>query len=265
MKAQGNIILTTLSPVFLILFLCIAYIPNLEAVDKIAPQWLAMSIINTLTLFFLFFHRKNITSSLAVFFNTYLSYLYVFFIIWAALSYFYAINQTEVVVNITRQFNVMVMYFNMGILLSQIKGKIKFTVGITTIFLAIEVYAVLDQALEMINTSGNISGGALKGLTANRNITAFSIAVKIPFLFYFLYSAKKEQYKFFGSVLFTLSLISLSMIQSRASLLATFFAIIAFIIINIFMFFKVEKHKKYWVLHNYPIILVISKFGHRLI
>ena len=257
MKTQGNIILTTLSPVFLILFLCIAYIPNLEAVDKIAPQWLAMSIINTLTLFFLFFHRKNITNSLAVFFNTYLSYLYVFFIIWAALSYFYAINQTEVVVNITRQFNVMVMYFNMGILLSQIKGKIKFIVGITTIFLAIEVYAVLDQALEMINTSGNISGGALKGLTANRNITAFSIAVKIPFLFYFLYSAKKEQYKFFGSVLFTLSLISLSMIQSRASLLATFFAILAFIIINIFMFFKVEKHKKYWVLIAYTIVPVI--------
>ena len=186
MKAQGNIILTTLSPVFLILFLCIAYIPNLEAVDKIAPQWLAMSIINTLTLFFLFFHRKNITSSLAKFFNTYLSYLYVFFIIWAALSYFYAINQTEVIVNITRQFNVMVMYFNMGILLSQIKGKIKFTVGVIIICLAIEVYAVLDQALEMINTSGNISGGILKGLTANRNITAFSIAVKIPFLFYFL-------------------------------------------------------------------------------
>jgi len=257
MKAQGNIILTTLSPVILILFLCIAYIPNLEAVDKIAPQWLAMSIINTVTLFFIYIHRKYIIGHLAVFFNTYLSYLYVFFIIWAALSYFYAINQTEFIVNITRQFNVMVMYFNMGILLSQIKGKIKFTVGIITIFLAIEVYAVLDQALEMINTSGNISGGALKGLTANRNITAFSIAVKIPFLFYFLYSAKKEQYKFFGSILFALSLISLSMIQSRASLLATFFAISAFIILNIFMFFKVEKLKKYWVLIAYTIVPVI--------
>ncbi|MDC1057001.1 O-antigen ligase family protein [Flavobacteriaceae bacterium] len=257
MKAQGNIVLTTLSPVFLILFLCIAYIPNLEAVDKIAPQWLAMSIINTVTLFFIYFQRKNIIGHLAVFFNTYLSYLYVFFIIWAALSYFYAINQTEVIVNITRQFNVMIMYFNMGILLSQIKGRIKFTLGIVIFFLAIEVYAVLDQALEMINSSGIITGGALKGLTANRNITAFSIAVKIPFLLYFLYSAKKKQYKFFGSVLFALSLISLSMIQSRASLLATFFAISVFIILNIFMFFKVEKRKKYWVLIAYTIVPVI--------
>ena len=257
MKAQGNIILTTLSPVFLIILLCIAYVPNLDAVDKIAPQWLAMSIINLVILLFLYFHRKNIISHLTVFFNTFLSYLYIFFIIWAALSYFYAINQTEVIVNISRQFNVMVMYFNMGILLSQIKGKIKFIVSAITIFLAIEVYAVFDQALEMINTSGRISGGALKGLTANRNITAFSIAVKIPFLFYFLYSAKKEQYKFFGSVLFTLSLISLSMIQSRASLLATFFAIVAFTTVNIFMFFKVEKLKKYWVLIAYTIVPVI--------
>ena len=34
------------------LYLSIGFIPNLDAVDKIAPQWLAMSILNLLSLIF---------------------------------------------------------------------------------------------------------------------------------------------------------------------------------------------------------------------
>ena len=36
----------------------------------------------------------------------------------------------------------------------------------------------------MIITKGSISSGELKGVTANRNITAFSLAIKIPFLLF---------------------------------------------------------------------------------
>ena len=38
----------------------------------------------------------------------------------------------------------------------------------------------------MLNNSGVISAGALKGVTANRNITAFSLAIKLPFAYYLL-------------------------------------------------------------------------------
>ena len=40
---------------------------------------------------------------------------YIAFILWGALSYFYAINPTEVIVNISRQVNVLFMYISMGI------------------------------------------------------------------------------------------------------------------------------------------------------
>ena len=43
----------------------------------------------------------------------------------------------------------------------------------------------------MINTSGKIVGGQLKGVTANRNITAFSIAIKIPIMLYLIHGNKK--------------------------------------------------------------------------
>ena len=42
----------------------------------------------------------------------------------------------------------------------------------------------------MINTSGEIISGSLKGVTANRNIAAFSIALKIPFVLFLLTKAK---------------------------------------------------------------------------
>ena len=34
--------------VFLILFLSIGFIQNFEAIDKVAPQWLSMAILNFL-------------------------------------------------------------------------------------------------------------------------------------------------------------------------------------------------------------------------
>ena len=62
--------------------------------------------------------------------------------------------------------------------------------------LAIEVYAVLEQALEMYR-SGTINPVQLKGVTANRNITAFSIAIKIPYVIYLIIISEKNWIKAF--------------------------------------------------------------------
>ena len=42
------------SSLLIIIYLCFGFIPNLQAVDKIAPQWLVMSITNGVTLAFYF-------------------------------------------------------------------------------------------------------------------------------------------------------------------------------------------------------------------
>ena len=89
-----------------------------------------------------------------------------------------------------------------------------------TIILALETYFVFDQALDMINTSGEIISGSLKGVTANRNIAAFSIALKIPFVLFLLTKAKNLKIKVLGIIIITLAITALSTIQSRASYLA---------------------------------------------
>ena len=47
-KFQPNSIFTGM---LLITYLCIGFIPNLGAVDKIAPQWLTLSILNLISFF----------------------------------------------------------------------------------------------------------------------------------------------------------------------------------------------------------------------
>ena len=173
-------------PLMLILYLCIGFIPNWQAVDKIAPQWLVMSGLNLLSLLYIASNRKALAQAVSLNLKAYLSLTYMAFLIWAIFSFIYAINPTEVIVNISRQLNVFIMFISMAIFLFSFKGKLRFIPWVITIILAVEVYAVLDQALDMINSNGVISAGSLKGLTANRNITAFSLAIKIPFLLFLI-------------------------------------------------------------------------------
>ena len=144
------------------------------------------------------------------------------FVLWAALSYFYAINPTEVLVNIVRHFNTLFMFLHLGILLYNIKDKNRLLSLAIMAILSIEVYAVFEQALEMYR-AGESSLETLR-VTANRNITAFSIAIKIPYVLYLILRTSKLWIKISYAFLIMMSLFSLSMIQSsRASFVAAAF------------------------------------------
>ena len=46
MAKQNTSILNPIPFLLILAYLCIGFVPNLDAVDKIAPQWLTMGIIN---------------------------------------------------------------------------------------------------------------------------------------------------------------------------------------------------------------------------
>ena len=226
--------------VFLILFLSIGFIQNFEAIDKVAPQWLSMAILNFFCGIFIIRNQNVFDKRISAYFKSWITILYALFILWAGLSFFYAINPTEVVVNFTRQFNVFFMYSNMVILLSSIKNKIKFFGLVFTLILAVEVYFIFYQAIEMLNDFGAITSGRLKGVTANRNIAAFSIALKIPFVLGWIVKSNTRIRKILGLIIITLSITALSMIQSRASYIAVGLIVVMFPIVP-FFFFKNEN------------------------
>ena len=218
-----------LPSLFILAFLLVGFIPNLEAVDKIAPQWLYLSVLNFLCGIYLFVFRQKFKERFLAVFGSYTSIFYMGFVLWAALSYFYAINPTEVLVNIVRHFNTLFMFLHLGILLYNIKDKNRLLSLAIMAILSIEVYAVLEQVLEMYK-AGGINSGELKGVTANRNITAFSIAIKIPFVLYLIFKNSKLWVKLVYAFLIFLSLFSLSMIQSRAAFVAA--ALIAILLLT---------------------------------
>jgi O-antigen ligase/tetratricopeptide (TPR) repeat protein len=229
------------SPILIILYLSIGFIPNLEAVDKIAPQWLAMSGLNLASILLIFYHKKTISKTITTSLVSGISITYIGFIFWAAFSYFYAINPTEVIVNITRQVNVLIMMLCMGILLFKMKQKPVFISWALTLILSIEVYSVLNEALNMISNTGVISPGALKGVTANRNITAFSLAIKIPFILYLILKLQKLSFKLLLGGLIFLSFVCLTMIQSRASFIAIGLIFVNYTVSNIYLYLREER------------------------
>jgi len=151
-NTSQNINTSNFVPSFLLIaYLCLGFVPNWQAVDKIAPQWLLMSILNTLSILIILFNKNSYAQRITQTLSTYLSYTYIGFIVWAACSYFYAINPTEVLVNISRQVNVLMMYLVMGFFVYHLKSKRTFLSFIITVILSIEIYAVLNEALQMIN------------------------------------------------------------------------------------------------------------------
>jgi O-antigen ligase/Tfp pilus assembly protein PilF len=260
-NTSQNINTSNFVPSFLLIaYLCLGFVPNWQAVDKIAPQWLLMSILNTLSILFILFKRNSYAQRITKTLSTYLSYTYIGFIVWAACSYFYAINPTEVLVNISRQVNVLMMYLVMGFFVYHLKSKRTFLSFIITVILSVEIYAVLNEALQMFNTSGTILGNVLKGVAANRNITAFSIAIKIPFALFLIYKNSKLLYKWILSGIILLSFLCLSMIQSRASFLAVGLILVAFLSLCIFLFIK-DKNKNHLFQYGYLLLPFLLAIG----
>ena len=238
----------------LVLYLCIGFIPNWNAVDKIAPQWLIMSGLNLITLVYFFYNRNKFGSLLTLSLKSKLTLTYCAFIIWAIGSLLYAINPVEVFVNLARQINVFLMFFSMVILTYNLKNKLSFLPIVISLILVVEVFAVIEDAIELLNTTGRLKGGLLKGVTANRNITAFSIAIKIPFVLFLIHNNKRRLVKVFVFTLITLSLVCLSMIQSRASYLAVGVFIIFYIGFQIVVYLK--NTKKVSQLFNISYLLI---------
>ena len=78
---QNQINTSNFIPSILILaFLLVGFIPNLEAVDKIAPQWLYLSVLNLICGFFLFFKRKIFADRISKILSSKMAICYIAFV-----------------------------------------------------------------------------------------------------------------------------------------------------------------------------------------
>ena len=223
--------------ILLVLYIITGSLTNFKAIDILAPQWIYLGSVNILScLYFLFYNRLKVQLGLSRLLKSLFFYVYLFYFIWSGLSYFYAINPTETLLNIPRLGNTFFAIIFCFLLLNSIENKVLVISRIFIGFLCFELFAFYSDLLDQLN-SNLFNAINLKGVAGNKNITAASIAFKIPFVLYSIVTVNKRLLKFLLSSLLLLALFSISILYARSAILSSFIVFIIFLIYSLYQLY----------------------------
>lgn len=217
---------------YIIFLLSIGLIPNYGALDRIAPQWLCFSLINFLGISIVFSQKKYENDLKNILKFKPLIFLFIF-VFWGLLSYFYAINSEEVVVKFVRWINVPISIIVTSLFFKSFNfNPYKLISIFFSLYLLIELYfsySTYFQIIEISNYDFSLAN-LIKGSTANKNITAASILIKIPFVFFLIQNSKHLILKTTLSILAFSVFYLVFLLSARASIISTITILILLII-----------------------------------
>ena len=220
--------------ILLVLYIITGTLSNFGAIDILAPQWIYLGSVNLLSaLYFLFFSKNKLDTAFYPLFKTAFIYIYLFYVVWNALSYFYAINPVETAINLPRLFNVFSAIFFCYFLIYNLPNKFFFISRLFLIFLTAELLAFYNDFFTLFGTDA-YNTMSLKGFAGNKNITSASIAFKVPFLLYLLSTLKHRISRILVFVLLFGSILTISLIDARAAILSSIIVFILFILFQIY-------------------------------
>ena len=220
--------------IFLILYILTGSLSNFGAIDILAPQWIYLSTINISTcIYFLFFSKRCLDNGFTLILKTTFLHLYIFYFFWNVLSFFYAINPAETLINIPRLGNTFFAIVFCFFLLFNLPNKFYFISRLFLLFLTAELLAYYNDFVTVVSVEG-LNVIKIKGFAGNKNITAASIAFKIPFVLYLLHTSKNIIFRYYLIVLLIFSSLSVSLIEARAAILSSIIILILFVLFQIY-------------------------------
>ena len=218
--------LLTKRTLFILLFFSlylILWFPNFGSIDKMAPQWLYLSAVSfVLGLYHLL--NKSLTFNKGP-----IIYIYSFFLILCLLSFSYSNN---IIISIFDFSRIFIIFSLLHFFLS-----FNYNLNFKDLSLIISFFLLSEVIFSnIIFISSFISGQYLNyispnnfaGFGANKNVTAASICIKLPFLFYSAYTNKNL--RFISLFVLLLAFFAVVMISSRASFISLFFICIFFFV-----------------------------------
>ena len=249
---------------FFSLYCFTSLISNHGAIDKIGPQWLYLSIINLGGLLYLANNSEDLKISLSQALTNKPFILLSAFVLWGLLSYFYALNQVEVLVKFFRWINVVIALLICSTLAFQLKNALLITSILFSIILTAELYFSYSPYFQIVSLSEyNFTfANVLKGASANKNITAASILIKLPFVFYLIGKYKNTFVQFAGFIFIGSTTFMILLLSARASIISLIFIIAIIILFKAIQFFKTKEKEiiKSTILLLIPIFLSICIF-----
>ena len=219
----------------LVLYIITGSLSNFGAIDILAPQWIYLGSINILScLYFLFIAPKSLDTAYSPLFKSHFIYVYLFYILWNCLSYFYAINPVETLINLPRIINTFLAIFFGYFLIYNLPNKFFFISRLFLLFLMAELAAYYNDFSTVFSTQG-LKAMAIKGFAGNKNITAASIAFKLPFALYLLHSLKRPLYRFGLSIILFGGVLAVSLIEARAAILSSLLVLVLFLLFQFYL------------------------------
>lgn len=218
---------------FILLILSTELIQNFDAVDKIGPQWLYLSIV--VLLGFLSLNKINFNEIKNKTLLFYTSFIFI-----SLISISIASNKVESLVYISR---IILIYFCFIYFLIVIpKTRKSFILNALFFLYTIEGISIFSQFLQEYNF-GEFFGrnSSLIGVSANINIAGFSLALLTPFAIQFMIK-KKGLLKYISLLIICISSFSILLTGSRGAILSLSIVIISYVI-HTFIYNNLIKEK----------------------
>ncbi len=245
---------------FIILYLVIGYVGTFGAADEIASQWLYLSIINTLSFLFLLYLKQPL--SIKSFDNLSIK-LFGLLIILSSFSILVSLNKTETIVALTKWIMVFISLVFLTVHLKNSKINFKTVSIILTIFLSYEIFRSITpyfQIIEITDFSFSFSS-ALMGVTGNKNITAASILIKVPFCFFLYRNSKTNLSRILLFFILSIATYNVLLLSSRAMIIALTLILSLIIVYNLKTKNSVKNILKSVALDLSPFLLSLLIFS----
>jgi len=202
------------------LYLIVYFIPDMGGSDVMGAQWLYASSLSLVLVGFIGIRYKEYAEAISQVFTYKFTLVFSLLLFWAIGSYFYAINPTETLVTLARLITTYFVFINLSILFYQQDRKTLFTgiaYGITLLLFFDSIY-ILKAFSANLRTMDNLDA-AILGINkyhGNKNVTAASLLIMIPFSMYVIMSAKWLG-KIAGIIALFLGVFSLFLLNTRST------------------------------------------------
>lgn len=210
--------------------------------DRLLAQFLYLGIINIFSVTYIL-NRYKLKDIVLYLGQKKIFILYFGYFLFSVLSILYADNKTESLVTLTQYSNYLISFLIILLLIKyeRINFK-KVFILLTVITISLESVVILYQVFDLTVVNGKFfsRSNQFSGLAANINISAFSLTMKTPVLYYLInanYLSNKIQKVIV--LLLPFVLIPIFLIQSRGAVLVI--TLISLISIGYNLFHHKEK------------------------
>jgi O-antigen ligase len=227
--------------------------------DRVVIHVLFLSILNLIT-FLILIKGNKLQELLSPFRNKLHFYSFSIVLLFSCISFIAADNLIEGLVTITKYFIYFTSFILIICLAQIIKKSFLKTFCVFTLFAVfIESGWINYLIYDSVITNGNFLSRTndFSAFTGNINISAFSLAIKVPVLFYIIFKSQNKYLQLISLILVFTSFLSIFLLFSRAAILA-----IIFIMISLTIFLIINKKwkviKKYIAILSFIFLSLIS-------